>query len=56
MQALSIKSQKSNPNYLKIRKEVSNKGNETKRKLAIRRAIAYLIKNGYRVVGNVISK
>lgn len=54
LQKLSVKSQKLNPNYSKIRQGVSKKANEAKTRLAIKRAIVYLIKNGYKVVGNLI--
>ena len=56
MGRLSIKKQKSNPNYLKVRQRVLKKANDVRTRLAIKRAINYLRKNGFKVVGMIISK
>lgn len=55
LQKLSFKKQKSDPDYFKKMKERSDKGKEARKKQAIARAVDYLVKNGYRVVGNIIS-
>lgn len=56
LQKLSFKKQKSNPKYYELMKERSDKAVIERKKQAIRRAITYLVKNGYKVVGNIIFK